>query len=115
MNLQQSLVQKHATISMNKKHRECGPSVCLSASDGRYLKVVLHVAVSVFGDVEEDEEVLTEVVSHRLDPRHTVLRQTELHHLRRRRAGRLNELRRRGKTMCNNQKIISTVYYPTIN
>ncbi len=75
-------------------------SVCLSASDasdGRYLKVVLHVAVSVFGYVEEDEEVLTEVVSHRLDPRHTVLRQTELHHLRRRRAGRLNELRRRGK------------------
>lgn len=71
---------------------------CLSQWIRRwYLKVVLHVAVGVFGDVEEDQEVLTEVVSHRLDPRHTVLRQTELHHLRRRRAGRLNELRRRGK------------------
>lgn len=71
--------------------------------------MVLDVAVSVFGDVEEDEEVLAEVVSHGLDPWHTVLRQTELHHFCRRRAGRLDELRQRRKSgnekmMCNQHK-----------
>lgn len=90
--------------------------VCQSVSAGSdwvYLEVVLDVAVGVFGDVEEDEEVLAEVVSHGLDPRHTVLRQTELHHFRRRRARRLNELRRRRKSGTE-EMITSTVYYPTI-
>ena len=48
---------------------------------GRYLEVVLHVAVGVLGDVQEDEQVLPEVVGHGRQPGQRVLGQRELHHL----------------------------------
>lgn len=66
-----------------------------------YLEVVLHIAVSVLGDVQEDEQVLPQVVSHRLDPGQGVQRQCELHHFRGWRPGRLDELREKQAKRVN--------------
>lgn len=48
---------------------------------GLYLEMVCGVAVCVFGDVQEDEEILSDVVSHGGQPGKTVLREAEFHDL----------------------------------
>lgn len=50
-----------------------------------YLEVVSCVAVRVLWDVQKDEEVLSEVVSHSREPGEAVVRKAESHHLRGRR------------------------------
>lgn len=46
-----------------------------------YLEVMCCVHVRVLGHVQEDEEVLSEVVSHSGQPGQTVLGEAEGHHL----------------------------------
>lgn len=59
-----------------------------------YLEVVYRVAVGVLGYMQEDEEVLSEVVSHSRQPGKTVVWEAEIHHLSGRRSRRLDELTR---------------------
>lgn len=56
--------------------------------------MVCCVAVSVFWDMQEDEEVLPEVVSHSRQAGKTVLWEAEVHHLSGRRSRWLDELTR---------------------
>lgn len=60
-----------------------------------HLEVVYCVAVGVLGYVQEDEEVLSEVVSHSQQPGETVVREAEVHHLSGRRSRWLDELTRK--------------------